>query len=179
MLDIRLQLVSIAQNYFYTSIFRFVNAKDTHGYFIRIVFRVTCILLIGPSYFILSNDRITLLYPTRFVRVFFVAFMNRVDIKISSKLVPIRILLERRRNESVHRECDERVRRALRNRGRRTRKMVCSEKRKSAARPVRVAGGWRQNRAWNWRVSSSSRFERSFSRLIETGSRIGRSLTLA
>lgn len=49
MLDIRLQLVSIAQNYFYTSIFRFVNAKDTHGYFIRIVFRVTCILLIGPS----------------------------------------------------------------------------------------------------------------------------------
>lgn len=94
MLDIRLQLVSIVQNYFYTSIFRFANAKDTHGYFIRIVFRVTCILLIGPSsmspsYFTLANDRITLLYPTRFVRVFFVAFMKRVGIKISSKSVPI------------------------------------------------------------------------------------------
>lgn len=70
----------------------------------------------SPSYFILANDRITLLYPTRFVRVFFVAFMKRVDIKISSKLVPIRILLERRRNESVHRECDERVRRVTKSR---------------------------------------------------------------
>lgn len=66
--------------------------------------------------FYFANDRITLLYPTRFVRVFFVAFMNRVDIKISSKLVPIRILLERRRNESVHRECDERVRRVTKSR---------------------------------------------------------------
>lgn len=134
---------SIAQNYFYiSSISRFANAKDTHGYFIRIVFRVPCILLIARCYFTLANDRITLCtlsYEIRrhLARRLRSGYKNFVE-SIQSRLWrTIRILFEGRRNESVDRECDERVRRALRNRGERGRWWL--EKEEPSARRDRFA----------------------------------------
>lgn len=96
----------------------------------------------SPSYFTLANDRITLCtlsYEIRrhLARRLRSGYKNFVE-SIQSRLWrTIRILFEGRRNESVDRECDERVRRALRNRGERGRWWL--EKEEPSARRDRFA----------------------------------------
>lgn len=137
---------SIAQNYFYiSSISRF---REREGYaWILYPDCVSCTVYfinrsMSPSYFTLANDRITLCtlsYEIRrhLARRLRSGYKNFVE-SIQSRLWrTIRILFEGRRNESVDRECDERVRRALRNRGERGRWWL--EKEEPSARRDRFA----------------------------------------
>lgn len=146
MLDIRLQLVRSPKIIFTSrrspvSRTRRIRMDTLSG--LCFVYRVFYYnRSMSPSYFTLANDRITLCtlsYEIRrhLARRLRSGYKNFVE-SIQSRLWrTIRILFEGRRNESVDRECDERVRRALRNRGERGRWWL--EKEEPSARRDRFA----------------------------------------